>query len=81
MYVIMLKGWHTGLTVLIIVDLVAHGEKADVLVHPVLHAVHQVLVWLEDLLLQQLEVRHALLEVVPVRAAFSVVQRPNRGDL
>ena len=42
------------LTILIIVDLVGHGEEGGVLLQPVLHVVQQVLVSLHHLLLQQL---------------------------
>ena len=42
------------LTILIIVDLVGHGEEGGVLLQPVLHVVQQVLVGLHHLLLQQL---------------------------
>ena len=48
------------LTVLIVVDLVGHGEERGVLLDPVLHGVHQVLVGLHHFLLQSLnmEVKH-----------------------
>ena len=42
------------LTILIIVDLVGHGEEGGVLLQPVLHVVQQVLVSLHHLLFQQL---------------------------
>ena len=42
------------LTILIIVDLVGHGEEGGVLLQPVLRVVQQVLVSLHHLLFQQL---------------------------
>ena len=46
-----------------------------------LHAVQDVLVGLHDLLLQELEVSHALLELVPVRTALSVIETAELGQV
>ena len=43
------------LTVLVVVDLVGHGEQGGVLLDPVLHRVHQVLVRLHYVLFQYLQ--------------------------
>ena len=43
------------LTVLVVVDLVGHGKEGGVLLDPVLHRVHQVLVGLHHVFLQNLE--------------------------
>ena len=64
--------YRNTLTILVVVDVVGHGEECGVLLHPVAEAAQQLLVGVHHVLLQQLQLGKVLLEVYPVCAALTL---------